>query len=148
VDARRRFDLYKDRLVIVGKAANMDFETTVRLSDLNPQPNTIRVRHKWFRLACLMFLGSFFALFAAASIYKSPPERESLTLMLCSTSFALFFVGSIIFGYTFRKVKFLSFKSQGGITLLDVACSGPDRERFDSFTNELIARISANQNVG
>jgi hypothetical protein len=145
VHARRRFDLYKDRVIVYGKAANVEAETVVRLSDLNPWPNTIRVRHKWFRMAILMFFGAFLTLIAAASTYPPPPGGEVLPLMLGSTSFALFFVGSIIFGYTYRMLKFISFNSHAGVKLLDVGDAGPDRADFDSFVERLIARIEANQ---
>jgi hypothetical protein len=145
VDARRRFDLYADRIVVVGKAANMSFETTIALADLKPSPDVLWVRHKLFLGAIVMLVGSFLTSIVTVAASQSIHDHDELVVVLASMSFALLLVGSIFFGYTFRKVKFLRFNSHFGTVLLDVAYAGPDRVHFDSFTKSLIARISANQ---
>jgi len=148
INYSRRWELYDDRIVVVGKSMSMDFESTLALSDLGPRPDTLRIRHWSFRLAIMMLLGSFLTLFAMAVAHGSAPEREQLTWALGSISFSLAFTASIIFCYTFRKVKFLRFNSHAGSPLLDVGCSGPDRKRFDMFTEKFIERITAIQKAG
>ncbi|HEY4261353.1 MAG TPA: hypothetical protein VGM98_14395 [Schlesneria sp.] len=141
VDGRRYFELYSDRIRVKGKAVRADFDATVYLADLRPDPNRVWIRHGYCVLGIIMLLLS---LVSFALMARSLSDQDYVTTC-ASTGLALGFVGSVIGFKTFSKVEFSQFQSHGGIVILNVSKAGPDRLKFDDFVGLLAAQIRAAQ---
>ena len=144
-NGRRQFELFKERVVVKSKTPNADSVITIRLADLRPEPNLIRVRPKEFALAVRMFFGSILATLLAVALITFDFNTRVERMILFIPAGAFLFISLVIFSKTARKIEFTQFVSHHGKALLDVARCGPQRDRFDDFLDALINQIQANQ---
>ena len=131
VEGRRKFDLYADRLVIHIKQLNYEAEVILSLAGVVAEPDTIRRRHKAF------LYGTAAIVFGILGLLNSKKLSEEWIIAV-SVSLAL---GSLFCLYSFRKVKFKSFRKADGVAFFDVGCSGPDVAEFDTFVEALQHQI-------
>jgi hypothetical protein len=141
---RRYFDLFADRVIVKARSANADSEITIRMSDLRPEPNLVRVRPKEFGLGLGLMLISL-----GCGIISVPfgfAERlDRATFLWPASAGAFLLVSLVIMFKTFKKIEFTQFVSHHGRPLLDVARSGPQRGDYDAFVETLISQIRAHQ---
>lgn len=119
-NGRRHFELFKDRLIVTSKTARVDSEITLKLADLRPEPNRLRVRPKEFGLGLILVVVSTGFAIAAGSTRGMAPDPTRWTLILLSLAGGSFFVSLVIFSKTARKIEFIQFVSHHGNVLLDV----------------------------
>ena len=137
---KRSFELHLDRVVVRGRLA-FEFESTVRLGDLRPEPNKIWLRDRAVRVAPFFLVLSVMLLFLAAVVHL--PDWLG-TGMVASGIGSL--VAAIALWTKFgSKIEYAQFPSHAGLILLDVGRSGSDRIQFDEFVESLIESIRAAQ---
>ncbi|MCC7424974.1 MAG: hypothetical protein IT428_32280 [Planctomycetaceae bacterium] len=138
---RRRFELFADRIVVHFKSIHSDGETTIRLDELNPESDRIRVRPlKPIRIS---FFILFIGVLGLIASYVRPELNRHYNLGV--QSLVLVFAPLFLLIKFGAKVEYVRFKTKAGVVVLDVGRSGPDKRQFDSFVTELRDRISACQ---
>ncbi len=132
----RVFELFPERIrVQVDRYFGPKADTTIKLCILNPSANRVWVRSKSFQtgLWLLIAAGILWVFFSGGFSRKLGSVRSSIVTEAA--------VGLGLMLATFRRVEYASFTSLAGVTLLDIARSGPDKAGFDSFTQHLITQI-------
>jgi hypothetical protein len=142
--AWRKFSLYrKEILVIGGRISGHRFESRIPFASLDPTVSRVFIRSEFFLIGICLALGCTFCCLILASL--SPATSWSYWPVLSIMVFGI--IGFILAGLSFRKIEFIQFRSQAGVTILDVARSGPDRHNFDKFIDELVRQIQSTRNV-
>jgi hypothetical protein len=137
IECKRHFELYEDFVRVRGSfSCASDFDVTIKLRNLLPEFGRIRLRSK-------LFVVSMWECIIAAIVYailisglKMEPfgHVPGLVLMLATA-------GAIMMIVTFRKVEYASFKTEAGVTVLDIGRCGPDKERFEEFVEMVVRQI-------
>jgi hypothetical protein len=137
-DGKRVFELFPERINIRGSAIfSSDFETSIPLNILNPNPAHIRFRNKSFWSGLWMLLAASVIYTILVSAFHVPRVSESTGLM------AVFGMsGLALMLATARKVEFITFSTTAGVPILDFARSGPDAHNLDSFIELLRTNIT------
>jgi hypothetical protein len=143
--ARRRFELFSDRVVVKGKTTRVETLITIKLADLRPEPNILRIRPKEFGLGLLMLVASVGLGFVGIRAMGVGAPAEDKNIMLLCLAGGCLFVSLVVLGKTYRKIEYIQFVSYHGTPLLDVADAGPERSNFRAFVETLIGQIRANQ---
>jgi hypothetical protein len=135
-DRRRNFELFGDRIRVRVKSQAFDAETDVHLINLNPDPEKLFVRQQVpFQLAILLIV---LAGGIGIGAFASGADRISGAVVI---AVSLAILGATILMYFGKKIEFMRFKTNADAVILDVARSGPDKQRFDDFVTDLVARI-------
>jgi hypothetical protein len=134
-DGKRTFELFDDRVRVAGSAQlSSEFDLSVPLHALNPEPMRLRIRNKAFWAGTWLLLGSVLGCTVLLS---------AMQVSYASAAFVLVAVvgasGLALSLATARKVEFLAFQNNAGFQVLAIARSGPDARRLDAFV-ELIAQ--------
>ena len=136
-EGKRVFELFPERIrVQVDRNFGTKSDITIRLSILNHVPNRVWVRSKAFQTG-------FWILFSAGILWGVFSGNFSHSLR---TTKAFIVAAEAVTGLglmlaTVRRIEYVSFTSLAGVTVLDVARSGPDKAQFDVFTQHLITLI-------
>jgi hypothetical protein len=136
-DGSRTFILLPDKIVVRGKQTLLsEFDTTISLSTLNPDPGTLRIRSGnavmggWMALVgfigCSILVSGLHMTFA-----QSPPFLVG----------GFGFCGLLLMANTWSKVEFVRFKNDVGVVVLDVARAGKQAAQLDSFIDLLSKQI-------
>lgn len=137
-DGKRVFELFPDRVCIRGSAQfTSEFETSISLATLNPNPTRIRIRNKAFWGGLWLLLAASLLDTILVSAFHIPRASESVVLIA-----VIGMTGLALMLATARKVEFISFTSTAGVHVLDFARSGPDARNLDSFVKLVITNIS------
>ena len=137
-DGKRVFELFPDRINIRGSAMfSSEFETSIPLNTLNPNPAHIRFRNKSFWSGLWVLLTASILDTILVSAFHVPRVSESTVLIgvIGMSGLALMLA-------TARKVEFITFATTAGVHVLDFARSGPDAHNLDSFIELLRTNIS------
>lgn len=136
-DGARTFTLFPDRVVVRGKQTlHSDFESEIPLATLDPNFERISIRNRTFMAGVWMALVSFVLCSILVSGLKmSFADMTPVVVLMIGVA------GLILSAATYRKVEFLRFKNQAGVTVLDVARSGREAAQFDSFVDALTKQI-------
>lgn len=143
VQVGRVFELYPDRVVVTAKWWwGRPYETTVQLAALNPDCVFQLIRYRLFKHGILaLAIGVALALLfgrSDGSLY----EQAALV-----GGWAIAVAGLAISAVTYQRVIFARFQRRAGGGGLDIAQSGPDRERFEKFV-KLVQRQIRKQAKG
>jgi hypothetical protein len=133
--SRRRLLLFSDKIVIKGVyGLSTEYESTIELATLQPHYDTIRTRESIFNTGLWMIFisGLYFAINRIFGYNLLWGYLALLFLGLPGLSLSLL---------TLRKVQFARFKSDSWALVLDIAKSGKDRKKFDSFVNQVLEQI-------
>ncbi len=136
-DGKRTFELFDDRVRIVGSTQlSSEFDFAVQLSSLNPEPMRMRFRNKGFWAGTWMLLGSIIGCTVLLSGMQASYASAAFVLVavIGASGFALMLA-------TARKVEFVGFQNSAGLRVLDIARSGPDAGRLDSFIELVVTHI-------
>jgi len=134
---KRQFELFSDTIRVRGKTfLKSDFDSTIPLKSLNPDFSRLRVRESAFVWG--MWLIIIAALLGGILVagFKLPADHILVVLVTIQPVAGLAFCLA-----TFRKVEFYCFQNDSGVTLLDVARAGKEKDRFDDFAGSLTAAI-------
>jgi hypothetical protein len=141
---RRRFELHPDKICIQGKTFLIsDFDISVKLKDLDPNYQRLRVREKAFVSGIWLIIVPLITAEILHSAFKVSFENPVMGLMFCFSV-----CGAVTCVATFRKVEFYQFKNSSGIAVLDIARSGKDKKHFDKFVEQLVSCIKHLENPG
>lgn len=136
--ARRQFSLYPHEVLVTGgTVSGAHFETRISLASLESTVSRRFVRSEFFLVGVCLAGGCTFACLLLASL--SPVVSWSYWPVLCIIVMGI--VGFVVIGRTFRLVEFAQFRNQAGVTVLDVARSGPERHKFEGFIDALVRQI-------
>lgn len=136
-DGKRTFTLLADAVVVSGSATlTSEFQVRVPLSSLDPNYSMLRLRHRIFWAGLWMVVVSFFAWTTLVSgLHMSwgtlPP--------ILAANFGI--GGLLLCLATGRKVEFIRFTTLAGVVALDLARSGPERDKLDGFIDALTKQI-------
>jgi len=136
-DGKRSFQLFADRVVVRGSVTlTSDFDTSIPLASLQVEPTRLHIRHRVFvgglwiatvsSILVAILVGGFHFSFLDWPVWLP-------------AGFGV--MGLLFMAATVRKVEFVQFKSNAGVTVLDIARSGKDASRFDSFIETLRSQI-------
>lgn len=141
-EGSRKFELFEDKICIQGKICTKgDFELALDLKDLNPEYSIFRFRPKfWLSGVWIIIIPIFIAVFLSKA-YKMTVEDFPMVLALIMPV-----VGIVLILATFKKVEFYSFRNSSEVTVLDIARSGKEVDKFDGFVEKLIDCIKASKN--
>lgn len=142
-DGKRTFELFNDRVDVSGSAQlSSDFQISIPLKTLIPTPTKLNIRHKAFWAGLWAVIGSALGCTVLGNAmnvsYASP--AFILTLVLGLSGFALMLA-------TMRKIEFIGFQSAAALRAIDIARSGPDAGKLDSFIKRMADRIAAASEV-
>ena len=137
-DGKRVFELFPDRICIRGSALlSSEFETSIPLNTLNPNPARIRFRNKAFWSGLWVLLAASIVDTILVSAFHIPRASESVVLIA-----VIGMSGLALMLATARKDEFITFATTAGVPVLDFARSGPDAHNLDSFVELLTTNIS------
>lgn len=129
VQVGRVFELYPDRVVVSAKWWwGRPYETTVPLVSLNPDCTYQLIRYRLFKHGLLAL-----AIGVAVAVLVGRADGTLWHQAASIGGWAIAAVGLAISAVTYQRVMFARFARRGGGGGLDIARSGPDRERFEEF---------------
>ena len=136
-DGTRTFTLFPDRVHIRGKnTLQSDFEAEIPLAILSPGYFKANFRHP----ACMVGIGM-----AIISLIVCEILVDGLKMTFAQNAPGLMVVmgvsGLILAAATYRKVEFVQFQNISGITVLNIARSGEQVAKLDSFIDALTKQI-------
>lgn len=134
----RTFTLYPDKVLVQAKwRFGGQFQNTIPLASLEPNPRTLLIRQHWHKYARWTFAAG--AILAGLVIYAKGTTPLPPLAMAGGIIAAL---GMVLMMMTYRKVPFVRFdpaKKKGAG--LDIARAGPDAANFESFIQLLRQHI-------
>lgn len=137
-ELRRRFELFADRIRVVGKTLTGRFDESVPLAILHPHPNRAWVRGLLFRIG----LWVVFILFCWIRPFIAISGTKSLTNGLLPIIFgAVALVGLLLLLVNARAAEFVRFRTDSGPITLDLGRVGPQVQEFDGFVDLLMQQI-------
>ena len=129
VQVGRVFELYPDRVVVSAKWWwGRPHETTVRLATLSPDCVFQLIRYRLFKHGILAL-----AIGVALAVLAGRSDGDVLQQAALVGGWAIAVAGLAISAVTYQRVMFARFSRRAGGSGLDIAQSGPDRERFEEF---------------
>ena len=129
VQVGRVFELYPDRVVVTAKWWwGRPHETTVRLATLSPDCVFQLIRYRLFKHGILAL-----AIGVALAVLGGRSDGTLLQQAALVGGWAIAVAGLAISAVTYQRVMFARFSRRAGGSGLDIAQSGPDRERFEQF---------------
>lgn len=138
MDGCRQFSLFPREVLVAGRSVyGAHFEARVPLATLEPTISRLFVRTGFFWFGWTLAGGSGLVCLVLASL--SPAVSWSFWPIW--VIIALGIGGVVLLGMSWRKVEFAQFRSQAGVTVLDVARAGPQRGQFDTFLDALAREI-------
>jgi hypothetical protein len=129
VQVGRVFELYPDRVVVSATWWwGRPYVNTVRLASLSPDYGYQIIRYRLFKHGILaMAIGVALALLLGRS------DGTLFHQAALVSGWGIAAVGLAIAAMTYQRVLFARFPPRAGRGGLDIARSGPDRERFEEF---------------
>ena len=128
-EGKREYHLDKQELRVEGKEFLFsDYQTTVQLSELNPDFERIRIRIGSFYAGigtCLLF-------FIAASVLSELFKVDALSRPI-SMLYSLSLCGALMALVTFRKIEYVRVRSKYGIPIIAIAKAGKRKDEFEHF---------------
>jgi hypothetical protein len=141
IGMKRDFALYADRVIVKGENMRLMFETPVMLADLRPTSQKIWKRHWIFRLGLLIIFASIVPLILFVVVRLVNP-RDSAAVVFLAIGSGLAIVGGTICLSARRRIEWTQYVNQYGTQiLLDVARTGPEKDRYDEFIEALDLQI-------
>ena len=129
VQVGRVFELYPDRVVVSAKWWwGRPYQTTVPLASLSPDCVYQPIRYRLFKHSILAL-----AIGIALVLLFGRPDGTWLQQAALVGGWAIAAAGLAIAAMTYQRVMFARFPPRAGRGGLDIAQSGPDRERFEQF---------------
>jgi len=139
LEGRRHYELFSDRVRVVGTSLQADLDISVPLNLLSPRVVRFKLRRADFWTGLWLMLASFIVCSILISGFKLDPLGFGVGLT------AIVGVGGgVLSATTAKKLEFARFESNVGLPLLDIAFTGKDRTAFDAFTEKIVAQIRAN----
>ena len=134
---RRRFTLGQDAVRVEQSGWSVaEVDTTIPFELLNPQRTRLRVRAgPVYAGAILLCVGLGFAIAA----FEGWGGEDTPLLWIEAGSLGA--AGLVTTACFLRRIEYISFKSDSGVPVLDVARAGPDATQFDAFLDRLTDRI-------
>ena len=141
VQVGRVFELYPDRVVVCAKWWwGRPYETTVPLASLNPNCVYQPIRYRLFKHGILAL-----AIGVALAVLFGRSDGTLFHQAALVGGWVIAAAGLAIGAITYQRVMFARFPPRAGRGGLDIAQSGPDRERFEEFV-KLVQRQIRKQN--
>jgi hypothetical protein len=129
VQVGRVFELYPDRIEVSAKWWwGRPFQTTVPLASLSPDCGYQLIRYRLFKHGILAL-----AVGVALSVLCGRSDGDLLQQAALAGGWAVAVTGLALSAVTYQRVVFARFPRRAGGGGLDIARSGPDRERFEEF---------------
>ena len=136
-DGKRTFTLQPDAVVVSGSATlSAEFQARIPLSSLDPNYSTLRFRNRNFWTGLWMVVVSFVVCTVLVSGFHMSWGTMAPGMVAC-----IGMGGFLLCLATARKVEFIRFTTDAGVVLLDLARSGPERDKLDGFVEALIRQI-------
>jgi len=136
-DGKRRFELLSDAIHIDGSVILQSrFDTTIPLKQIAPHLTRLHIRHNLFWVGLLICIVALVACTTLVTGFDFGLS-ELVPTLLCAIAFS----GLALSLATVRKIEFVRFNSDSGVAIIDIACSGPDRDRFEAFVNQVLEQI-------
>lgn len=136
-DGKRTFTLLADAVVVIGSAAlTSEFQARIPLSSLDPNYSILRFRNRNFWAGLWMVVISFVVCTILVSGF-----HMSWTTMPPGMVACIGMGGFLLCLATARKVEFIRFTTGAGVVVLDLARSGPERDKLDGFIDALTKQI-------
>ena len=138
----RKYELFEDKIRVKGNVSTRsDFEVALDLKDINPEYSIVRLRSTfWVPGLCIIIISTIIAVILS-KVYRMTVEDFWMGLTLVMPV-----AGIILILATFKKVEFYSFRNSSGLTVMDIARSGNEKDKFDGFIEKLIDCIKASKN--
>ncbi len=107
-------------------------EVTVRFADISPDFEKHAIRSPLF------FAGIWIALLASIT-YEAIITLAKVDSLSTFPGFflAMIFVGIFVMAATFKKQRFVRFRTKAGTPSFDVFREGPEKKRFDEFISAI-----------
>ena len=136
-DGKRTFTLLANTVVVSGSATlSSEFQTRIPLSSLDPNYSTLRFRNRSFWGGVWMVVISFVVCTILISGFQMFWATKPVVMV------AMIGIGGFLLCLaTARKVEFIRFTTQAGVVVLDLARSGPERDKLDGFIDALTKQI-------
>ncbi|GAA5126582.1 hypothetical protein JIN84_15670 [Luteolibacter yonseiensis] len=136
-DGRRVFNLLPDSVLISGSTTfRAEFQCRVPLKGLDQHYDTIWLRNPLFGAGLGLFGVSLLVNVTLISGFHMDWASKPPILTACAGMW-----GFALSLATLRKVEFVCFRSLAGASGLDLARSGPQKEKLDTFVASLIRQI-------
>jgi uncharacterized membrane protein len=136
-DGKRTFTLLADAIVVSGSATlSSEFQARIPLSSLDPNYSTLCFRNRSFWAGAWMVVISFVVCTILVSGFNMFWATKPVVMVAL-----IGITGFLLCLATARKVEFIRFTTQGGVVGLDLARSGPEREKLDAFIDALTKQI-------
>jgi len=143
VQVGRVFELYPDRVVVSAKWWwGRPYQTTVPLASLSPDCVYQLIRYRLFKHGILAL-----AIGVALAVLCGRSDGTLLHQAALVGGWGIAVAGLAISALTYQRVVFARFPRRAGGSGLDIAQSGPDRQRFEEFV-KLVQRQIRKQTRG
>lgn len=140
---KRFYNLSSDKIRVAGKVfLQNEFDIVLQLNTINPDFSIIRIRDKAFWSGIWLMLGASLVHALLTTVFGVTYEYKVLGAFI-----VIGLAGAVLCLATFRKIEFYSFKNLAGITVLDIARSGSEKSKFDSFIKKLVHAIDQSKQV-
>jgi len=137
VQVGRVFELYPDRVVVTAKWWwGRPYETTVQLASLSPDCVYQLIRYRLFKHGILAL-----AIGVASAVLFGRSGGAWYEQVALVGGWTMASAGLAISAVTYPRVVFARFPRQTGGAGLDIAQSGPDRDRFEQFVKRVQRQI-------
>ena len=136
MDGRRQFSLCPDEIIVVGyRFFGASYEAKIPLKSIEATVSRIYARSTFFLAGVILAAGNTFICVILRSLML--PWSFLILFIACGI------IGFWLAGITFKRVEYAQFRSKAGVVVLDVARSGPERQKFDGFVETLTRQIKA-----
>jgi hypothetical protein len=142
-DGARTFTLLPDKILVSGKQSlTSDFDVTIPLVKLSPEPDRMRVRNSMFGVGMWMALIGFIGSGILVSGLHMTFAQSMPGLVA-----GLGFVGLVLMANCWQKVDWVRFQNDGGLVVLDIARAGKQAVELDAFVAALTKQIKIARNL-
>ena len=133
----RVFELYPDRMVVTAKWWwGRPYQTTVPLASLSPDCVFQLIRYRLFKHGILAL-----AIGVALAVLAGRSDGSLVQQAALVGGWTIALAGLTLSAVTYPRVMFARFPRRAGGSGLDIAQSGPDRERFEEFVKRVQRQI-------
>ena len=132
------FELYSDSIRVFGRNGYVKFDTTFKLSQLDPNLERLWIHQPAAIVFGLFFMFGLVALWVfAVGLNRGLSDPMSVA---AGADAVFFFVLALATG---RMIELARFRSDAGVPLLDIGRAGKRRAEFDGFVSAVAERVAA-----
>ncbi|MDQ8183847.1 hypothetical protein [Pelagicoccus sp. SDUM812005] len=143
-EGKRDFELYPDRLIITGKNyLSADFKSDIPLDNIRPEKEIVSGRNSTFKAGLAFPVMAYAGWRIMVDGFNIDSYAEGPMLM-----WVLALVGVVMILTGIRKEEYTCFKSDAGVTVLNIARNRKGEREFEEFVSKLENQLKKQDKKG